>query len=141
MKRKPTVKEFIQCVNYHISDGYDYLWACYGIDAFGLMWEAKDLVTSSALVFDKRTQIVYEMAVWDGHSNKVYRWIKPEFLSKYKKECKSKGLKFNTAYDRVKYEDVAPSRIMRELKRIVAKDKLSSARKPKKVTRKGVSKK
>jgi hypothetical protein len=72
------------------------------------------------MIYDIETHEVYEMSVWDsqGEKIKVYRWIRPEYLKKYKKESKERRLKFNIAIDDVKYNETTPGRLLGHLKRL-----------------------
>lgn len=118
MRRSIKIKDFVLAVNYKIGDGYEYLWECYGPNACGLGWDKKDFSASAAIIYDTKTHDVYEMSVWDCRveKTKVYRWIKPGYFKKYKKESKSRGFKFDIAIDDVKFEDVSPSSILKNLK-------------------------
>jgi len=120
-KKKVTIKDFVTSINWQIGDGYEYLWNCYGHDACGLNWTRSDLSASAAIIYDAKTQEVYEMSVWDcldDRKTKVYRWIKPECIKNHKKEARARGFKFNIAIDRTKYEDATPARLLGHLKRL-----------------------
>jgi hypothetical protein len=60
------------------------------------------------------------MSVWDCRENrpKIYRWIKPEYIKSHKKEAKARGVNFNIAIDRTRYEDTTPARLLGHLKRL-----------------------
>ena len=136
MKKSINIKDFVSAVNYQIGEGYEYLWDCYGENACGLEWVRSDLAASASIIYDTKTQAVYEMSVWDCRENrpKIYRWIKPEYIKKYKKESKERGLKFNIAIDKIKYDETTPTRLLGHLKRL-CKEKASDkkSKKPKKV--------
>jgi hypothetical protein len=133
MKKSINIKDFVSAVNYQIGEGYEYQWDCYGLDAFGLDWCRIDLSASAAIIYDTKTQEVYEMSVWDCRDCKVYRWIKPEYIKIHKKEAKSRGVKFNIAIDTTKYEDTTPSRLLGHLKRLRKRRVSSFKPKPNKV--------
>jgi hypothetical protein len=121
MKKSITIKDFVSSVDYQIGEGYEYQWKCYGENAFGLDWTRGDLAASAIIIYDSKTWDVYQMSVWDClncDKPKIYRWIKPEYIKKYKKESKERGFKFDVAIDRIKYEDTTPARILGHLKRL-----------------------
>lgn len=120
MKKKVAIKDFVTAINWQIGSGYEYLWECYGPNASGLDWCRPDLSASAIMIYDTKTQEVYEMSVWDclDEKTKVYRWIKPEYVKRHKKEAKERGFKFNIAIDKTKYEDTTPARLLGHLKRL-----------------------
>lgn len=118
MKKKLTIKDFVTAVDYKIGEGYECQWDCYGFSASGLDWCRSDLSASAAIIYDTKTQEVYEMSVWDCRDAKVYRWIRPEYIKRHKKEAKARGVKFNIAIDSTKYEETTPARLLEHLKRL-----------------------
>lgn len=121
VKKLISIKDFIIAVNYNIADGYEYLWDCYGSNASGLNWEKPDLSASACLIYDIKTHKAYEMSVWDCADNlnpNVYRWLNPEYLNAHKRECRSRGFKFNVAIDNIKYNDVNPTYLLDKLKKL-----------------------
>jgi len=120
MKKSITIKDFVSSVDYQIGEGSEYLWDCYGPDACSLDWTRPDLAASASIVYDTKTHEVYEMSVWDcrGNRPKIHRWIRPEYIKKYKKESKERGFKFNATIDNDKYEDTTPARLLGHLKRL-----------------------
>jgi hypothetical protein len=131
MKKSITIKDFVSAIDHQIGDGWKYLWECYGPEACSLDWCRPDLSASATIIYDTKTQEVYEMSVWDCRDCKVYRWIKPEYIKRHKKEAMARGVKFNIAIDTTKYEGTTPARLLGHLKRLY-KRRVSSF-KPKKV--------
>ena len=134
MKTTIKIKDFISAIDYQIGEGYEYGWACYGENACGLDWERNDISASAAIIYDKKTQEVFEVAVWDylGEETKPYRWIKHEYIRKHKNESISRGFKFNIAVDKVKFIEITPAKILGHLKRLHKRNTASSVKKPKK---------
>ena len=120
MKKKLTIKDFVTSINWQIGEGYEYCWECYGQNVCGLDWGKEDLSASAVMVYDTKTNKVYEMSVWDcrDEKTKVYRWIRPEYVKKHKQEAKRRGLKFDIAIDDVKYEETTPGKLLGHLKRL-----------------------
>lgn len=103
-----TIKDFLEVIDYKITEGSEYLWDCYGSNAWYL---ERQLPTSTmgntvSCVFDNIEQFVYEITAWDNLNNRVYRWIHPDYIKKYKKSCKKKQVNFKIAYDDVEYIDL-----------------------------------
>lgn len=126
MKKSITIKDFVSIVNYQIGEGSEYLWDCYGPNACNLEWGKADLSASAEMIYDTKTWDVYEISVWDcrDEPTKVYRWIKPEYIKRHKKESKERGFKFNIAIDKIKYEETTPAKLLGYLKRL-CKEKAS----------------
>ena len=122
-------------MDYKIGEGYEYRWDCYGQNACGLEWARSDLAASASIIYDTKTQAVYEMSVWDCREErpKIYRWIRPEYIKKYKKESKERGFKFNATIDNDKCEDTTPARLLGHLKRLHKDKGKALGKKPKKV--------
>lgn len=124
MKNNIYLKDFLEAIKYQIGDGFKFLWDCYGDEAYGLNWQRgqwnnyKLDWASAGIVYDSKTQTVYEVSVWDDFSQKVYRWINPKYLNLVKKEYKSRGLNYKIAYDKVKYEELTPTRILNRIKQL-----------------------
>lgn len=99
-----TLKDYLRAVDYRITEGSDYGWKCYGPDAYCL--EACILPghdTSASVIFDRKTQVVYEVSLCLPN-DVCYRWLNPEYDTKYYKECADKGYDPNIAYDNVRYK-------------------------------------
>ena len=114
MKKEITIKDFVSAIEYKIGEGNEYRWDCFGGDASMLDWVSADLSATASIVYDSKTHVVYEMSVW---GRKIYRWIRPENLKRYKSECKKRGHSFVYALDKIKYEDTTPGKILAHLKR------------------------
>lgn len=104
-----TIRDFMECVNYRITEGSDYCWNSFGPKAYRLdSWDGEHEGVSVGIIFDTETQVVYQMEAHDYTGKKSYRWTHPDFVDKYKKEFKSKlgnDLK-DMAYDEVPYTDL-----------------------------------
>jgi hypothetical protein len=124
MKKKITLKDFLVAIDYRLADGYEFLWECYGSYAYGLNWEKPDFSASACVIYDIRTQRVYEMSVWDcadEHDAKVLRWIDPEYLGRHKKESRERGIKFKIAIDKIEFEETTPAKLINFLKKLHAR--------------------
>lgn len=112
---KKLLKKFIECVDYHIGESFEFLWCCYGSNAFGLCWESSDLKSTATIIYNSKDQTVYELNL-DDNSGKFYRWIHPKYVKKHDKEAKSRNVGNVFAYDNVKYQKISPQTLLKKLK-------------------------
>ena len=68
----------------------DYVWDCYGEDAFIISCETDDF--SVACVYDIETQQVYEANAYDYASDSHYRYISEDYVDTYFDEAERKGV-------------------------------------------------
>ncbi len=103
-----SLKDFIEAIEYRITEGSEYGWKCFGPDARYLDCHGPEVNQdySISAVFDSKNQTVYCVDAWDYRNNRTYRWFHPEFISAYKKECKKQNIEFNETFDGEKYIDL-----------------------------------
>jgi hypothetical protein len=102
-----TVKDFMEVVNYRITEGSEYCWECYGTKAFTLdSWNGNHNGHSASMVFDTDTQVVYEVSVCDYKNNRAYRLINPDFKFGHDDEASGRNVEANQAWDDVDYIDL-----------------------------------
>jgi len=104
-----TIKDFMECVSYRITDGAEYQWSCYGPDARSMdYWNGETGAGGRTvnMVYDTKTHIVYEMEAWDQSNDRAYRWIHPDYLEEVKAEAESRGVDFEQSFDDHKYTDL-----------------------------------
>lgn len=104
-----TMKEWMELVNYHITEGGDYGWSCYGPNAYTLdSWNGVHGVGgySFSIVFSTKSQKVYEVSVCDYTNNRAYRMIAEDKQKKHSKESTERGVNLNEAWDDVDYVDL-----------------------------------
>lgn len=99
-----SVKQFMECIKYRITEGDTYGWQCYGVFAHFIQSETPEF--SIGIVFDTVSQTVFEMDVWDYKKYRTYRWINPIYVTAVKAEYKQRGLKFSRCLDDRKYIDL-----------------------------------
>jgi len=96
-----TLKDFMETVNYKITEGSTYTWNCYGPDAYSLdSWNGDQDGHSMSIIFDTKTQEVYETYVCDYKNQRAYRLINAAYKEAYNEE-----VKFNECLDEA-WEDV-----------------------------------
>jgi len=105
-----TIRNFMETINYRITEGSDYLWSCFGDHVYRLdSWDGHhDDGVSVGMIFDLQTQLVYQMEAHDYRSQCSYRWTHPQYAIAYNQEILEKlGSKDkDVAYDDVKYIDL-----------------------------------
>jgi hypothetical protein len=104
-----TMKEWMELVDYRITEGDDYTWSCYGPNAYQLSsWNGLHDKGgwSFNIVFSTKTQKVYEVTVCDYTRNRAYRMIAENKREKYVKEAKRHLVNLNEAWDDVVYVDL-----------------------------------
>jgi len=102
-----TVKEWMELVDYRITEGSAYGWQCYGADAYMLdSWNGEQDGHSFTIIFDTKTQAVYEAQAHDYVHNRAYRMINEDFRKKNKKEARRRAVNRDEAWDDVDYVDL-----------------------------------
>jgi hypothetical protein len=102
-----TLKEWMEIADYKITEGSDYQWESYGHNAYMLdSWNGEQDGHSFTVIFDTKTQVVYEVQAHDYVHNRAYRIINPDFQKKVKKEARKRDSNKDNAWDDVDYVDL-----------------------------------
>jgi hypothetical protein len=104
-----TMKEWMELVDYKITEGSDYGWQCYGPNAYCLdSWNGVHGVGgySFSIVFSTKSQKVYEVSMCDYTNDRAYRMINPKNQEKHRKEALARDVNLNEAWDCVDYVDL-----------------------------------
>jgi len=102
-----TLKEWMEIVDYRITEGSNYCWECYGPNAYALdSWNGDHNGHSFCIIFDTKDQTVYEVQAHDYVHQRAYRLINPEFESAHNKEASQRDVNLNEAWDNVNYVDL-----------------------------------
>jgi len=102
-----TLKEWMELVDYRITEGSDYCWDCYGPDAHALdSWNGDQSGHSFCVIFDTKTQVVYEVQAHDYVHNRAYRLINPDFKNQHTDESIERDVRIDEAWDDVNYIDL-----------------------------------
>jgi len=118
-----TIKDFMQVVNYRITEGSDYDWTCFGPNAYQLdSWNGNQDGYSIGIVFDTDTQVVYQMDAHDYKNSRAYRWIHPDYKKKNDQETLERMIDADEAWDDVRYVDLEVADDMLEKARAIASD-------------------
>jgi hypothetical protein len=102
-----TIKDFMETVNYRVTEGSDYCWNCYGENAYRLdYWNQDHEGHTVSIVFDTRTHEVYEANAYDYKRERAYRLINPAYKQAHNDEADDRGVLGNQAWDDVNYIDL-----------------------------------
>jgi len=104
-----TMKEWMELVDYKITEGSEYGWSCYGSNAYCLdSWNGVHGKGgySFSIVFSTKTQKVYEVSVCDYTNDRAYRMIAENKRKKHNEEAFLRGGNVNMAWDEVDYVDL-----------------------------------
>ena len=88
-----TLKDFMETVNYRITEGSTYGWDCFGFDAYSLdSWNGNHNGHSLTVTFDTKTQVVYMVEAHDFKNERAYRMINPAYKEAYDEAVKIRGI-------------------------------------------------
>ena len=83
-----TIENFLRAIKFKISETSKYEWECYGSNAHSMdYWNGEHDGYSASMVFDSKSNIVYEMNMCDYENYRAYRWISPKYEKKHANEC------------------------------------------------------
>jgi len=101
------IKEWMELVEYRITEGDSYGWSCFGPNAHSLSsWNGDHDGWSFNIVFDTQTQTVYTVEVCDYARDRAYRMINPDFKQAHDDEARLRGVDAKEAWDAVNYVDL-----------------------------------
>ena len=102
-----TMKEWMELVEYRITEGSDYGWQCYGDNVYMMdSWNGEQDGHSFSIIFDTKDQTVYEVQAHDYVHDRAYRMINEDFQKKNRKEAKRRDVDRAEAWDDVNYVDL-----------------------------------
>jgi hypothetical protein len=87
------MKQWMELVGYRITEGSAYCWQCFGPNAYTLdAWDGdNEEGYSLCIVFDTKTQEVYQVEVHDYKRKNAYRFTNPEYRDAHTKEERVRG--------------------------------------------------
>jgi hypothetical protein len=102
-----TLKEWMEVVNYRITEGSNYMWDCYGPDSYSLdSWDGNYEGSSFTVIFDTKTQVVYEVQSHDYKNQRAYRLCNPEYQTAMETEASDRMVNKKQAWEDVDYVDL-----------------------------------
>lgn len=101
-----SLKEWMEAVNYKITEGSAYGWAVYGPNSYSMdSWNGDQDGYSSTITFDTVDSTVYCVETHDYQNKRSYRVINPEYKDAYAAEVDARGVD-DVAYDGVPFIDL-----------------------------------
>jgi len=73
------------------------------------------------MVFDTKTQVVYQMEAWDYKRNREYRWINPDFKAAFEAESKQRGISLTESLDDRNFIDLETEEDILEKSRAIVR--------------------
>lgn len=103
-----TLKEFIEAIEYKITEGSDYQWDCFGPNARYLDCAGPNLNQdyNISAIFDSKDQTVYAIEVWDYRADREYRWINNAYVKDHMKSCAKYNVDIYESMDGRNYIDL-----------------------------------
>lgn len=102
-----TLKEWMEVVDYRITEGSTFCWQCYGSNAYSLdSWNGDHDGYSFTIIFDTKTQVVYEVQSHDYKNQRAYRRVNPDFKFERDVESANRNVSLEEAWDNVSYVDL-----------------------------------
>ena len=119
-----TLKDFMETVDYKVTEGSDYTWECFGPNAYRLdSWNQEQEGHTVSIVFDTRTHEVYEVSAYDYKRNRAYRLINPLYKASHDAEARDRDVDSNQAWDDVNYVDLETDEDFLDKARSIVADK------------------
>lgn len=88
-----TLKQWMEACDYRITEGSDYQWQCFGPNAYRLdSWNGELNGHTLTVLFDTKTQEVYQVEAFDYRLERAYRVTNPDFVQAFKQECKDRNV-------------------------------------------------
>ncbi len=118
-----TLKDFMETVNYRITEGSDYCWECYGSDAYMLdYWNQEQEGYTISIIFDTKTHTVYEACAYDYKRERAYRLINSLYKAAHDTESKNRDVNTKQAWDDVNFVDLETDEDFLEKARAILAD-------------------
>ena len=96
-----TIKDWMEGVQYRVTDNWDFQWQCFGSNAMVLEsdWDGGRTYT---ITYDKTSLEVYEVCSYSQEECTGLRWLNPDYKKAYFAEEKRKGMWDITHFTEVK---------------------------------------
>ena len=104
-----TLQQYMDAVEYRISEGSNYTWDSFGQTAYRLE-SFKDIVDVDnyhiSIVFDTTNKTVYAVEAHDYRNDRAYRYTNPLWVDAVRQEARRRNVDYDVAYDNVKFTDL-----------------------------------
>lgn len=102
-----SLKEWMELVDYKITDGSNYGWQCFGYNAYSLdSWIGDQAGYTFSITFDTKDQTVYQVEAFDYKHNRAYRMINPTHQPQHLAEATARNVNANEAWEGVGFVDL-----------------------------------
>ena len=105
-----SMQEFMEVVEYRITEGSEYTWNCFPIGSkpYSLSaWNGEHDGWSFNIIFDTVKQTVFIVEACDYKNNRAYRLINPDYKTDYEEYAKRNDSEHaNQAWDSVDFVDL-----------------------------------
>lgn len=103
-----TLKDFMEVVDYRVTEGSEFTWHCFGPAAYTLSaWNGDHDGWSFNITFDTKNQCVYMVESCDYKRDRAYRLINPDFVDTYRTYARRENHVYaDQAWDNVNYTDL-----------------------------------
>jgi len=102
-----TIRDFMETIEYRITEGSEYCWKCFGKNAFQIdSWSGDVDGYTVSIVFDNKTQVVYLAEAFDYRRNRFYRLFNKDYEQAYRDEATERNSNANEAVDGVDFVDL-----------------------------------
>lgn len=101
-----SLKQWMEIVNYRITEGSHFGWQCFGDNAYTLdSWDGDFDGHTHSITFDTKTQEVYVVEVFDYSNKRAYRIVNPDYKKVHDSEARAHG-GGDEAWDGVNFTDL-----------------------------------
>lgn len=88
-----TLKDFMEVTDYRITEGSEYQWQCFGSSAYRLdSWDGDQNGHTLSIIFDTKTQEVYQVEAFDYSRERAYRMTNPDYKEAFDAECQDRDV-------------------------------------------------
>lgn len=88
-----TLKQWMETCDYRITEGSEYGWQCFGHNSYILdSWNGDLDGHTISIIFDTRTQEVYQATAYDYANKRAYRITNPAFKAAFEAETQDRDL-------------------------------------------------
>lgn len=102
-----TVKEWMELVDYKVTDGSNYSWTCFGYNAYSLdSWIGEHDGYTFTITFDTKDQTVYQVEAFDYKHNRAYRMINSTHQPQHLAEAAARNVNDKEAWEGVEFVDL-----------------------------------
>lgn len=102
-----TLKEWMELVDYKITEGSIYSWTCFGYDAYSLdSWQGGHEGYTFSITFDTKDQTVYQVEAFDYRNQRAYRMINPTHQPQHMIEAANNEVNEREAWEGVEFVDL-----------------------------------